>query len=87
MYGTLIGGRKAYEDLTKAKQPKFHLHITLLDIHPGILARDLCIMMLVDSLRNCDAASPVATEIRATLFYAYVSPVMPAYCHDRYTFS
>jgi hypothetical protein len=86
VYGTLIGARKVYQDLSKAKRAKFRLHITLLDIHPGVLARNLCIIMLLESLRDIDPNTLVATEIQATLFYTFVATVMPAYCYDRYTF-
>lgn len=45
-----------------------HVHFTLLDIHTGVLARDLCIMMLLDDLveGRCYVAQ---VEIRLTIFY------------------
>jgi hypothetical protein len=83
VYGTLIGARKVFQGLSKAKQANFRCHITLLDIHPGVFARNLCVMMLIDSLRKCDAISIEAAEIRATLLYTYVDTAMPTYCHER----
>jgi hypothetical protein len=63
---------------------KLKVHITLLDIHPVALARDLCILMLLNELCEMKAQSNVeATELKATIFYVYIGVVMPSYCHDR----
>jgi hypothetical protein len=85
VYGTLIGVHRAFAKLPSAKHSKkFKVHITMLDIHPGALARDLCIMMLLNELCEMTGDSAItATEIKATIFYTYVGVVMPAYCHER----
>jgi hypothetical protein len=63
---------------------KLKVHITLLDIHPVVFARDLCILMLLNELCEMKKQSTVeATEVKTTIFYVYVGVVMPSYCHDR----
>lgn len=56
--------------------------MTFLDIHPTALARDLCILILLDSLSNEHGAEEQA-EIKATLFYVYTAILVPSYCFDR----
>ncbi|KII91875.1 hypothetical protein PLICRDRAFT_157310 [Plicaturopsis crispa FD-325 SS-3] len=82
-FGTVIGTHRAWKTLNKSKRNKFKLHMTLLDIHPAALVRDLCIMMLIDALieGKQDAVSQV--EIKATIFYTYLGVVLPSYCHER----
>ncbi|KAF5358688.1 hypothetical protein D9758_007757 [Tetrapyrgos nigripes] len=49
-YSSMIGLHKAYNKLKKEHQANLHVHLTLLDVHPTVLARDLVIMMLLDGL-------------------------------------
>jgi hypothetical protein len=84
VYGTLIGIYRAFTSLPPAKRSNFKVHITLLDIHPVALTRDLCIMMLLHELCEMgDNSNMLGTEIKATIFYTYVGVVMPSYCHER----
>lgn len=59
------------------------VHITLLDIHAGILARDLCVLMLLDQLRNRKLTSIEKIEIKATLMYTFSGISMPSYSSER----
>ncbi|KAL6298482.1 hypothetical protein BKA93DRAFT_65275 [Sparassis latifolia] len=82
IHGSLIGLHHAFQKLNKPKRSKLHVHMTLLDIHPAMLARDLCIFMLVNELMEC-TDSTAQTEIRATLMYTFAGVVMPRYCLER----
>ncbi len=54
----------------------------MLDIHEATIARDLCMLMLLEDLTH--AAEPeVRDEIKATLMYMFLVPVMPSYCYIR----
>ncbi|KAF8876824.1 hypothetical protein BD779DRAFT_1695306 [Infundibulicybe gibba] len=84
VYSSLIGAERAYLRLPHSKRDSFRLHFNLLDIHPAPLARDLCVMLLLDQLLNVgkDDATEKA-EILTTIFYIYVAVVMPSYCERR----
>jgi hypothetical protein len=83
-YGTLIGAHRAFLSLNKRKRSQFYLHMTLLDVHPGALARDLCIMMLIHALSDGSQSATNQIEIKATIFYTYVGVVLPGYCYERW---
>jgi hypothetical protein len=57
--------------------------MTLLDVHPGALARDLCIMMLLHALSEEKQSETNQIEIKATIFYTYLGAVLPGYCYER----
>lgn len=83
VFGSMIGLHQTFKQLTPAKQSEFKVHFTLLDIQPTALARDLCILLLLDDLITGDYSTEETAEIRATLFYVYVAPIMPSYCYER----
>jgi len=60
-----------------------HVHFTLLDIHTGVLARDLCIMMLLDHLIEGKGDPVAQEEIKFTVFYTFEGVAMPPYCYAR----
>ncbi|KAI0366581.1 hypothetical protein BV20DRAFT_1124210 [Pilatotrama ljubarskyi] len=81
-FGTLVGLHDAYKKLSKAKRVRLHAHLTMLDIHDATIARDMCMLMLLDQLANTtDPAERV--EIKATLMYMFLAAVMPSYCYER----
>ena len=55
------------------------MHVTLVDIHPGVLARALLILQLIRALplARTPHAAVVCTRV---LFYLYLGVVMPNYC-------
>ncbi|KAI9060048.1 hypothetical protein FKP32DRAFT_1679333 [Trametes sanguinea] len=81
-FGTLAGLFKEYKQLSANRKAAFHAHLTLLDIHPTAIARDLCMLVLLNDF-NTAAKSLVRTEIKATLMYMFCGLAMPAYCYDR----
>lgn len=83
LYGSLIGLRQAYVALPVKKRTQLRVHMTLLDIHPTILARDLCILMLTHQLNTPELTAIEKTEIHATIMYTYTCIIMPDYCFDR----
>lgn len=83
VFGSMVGLYQTYKQLSQAKQSKFRAHFTLLDIQPTALARDLCILLLLDDLMAGDHDAEETAEIRATLFYVYVAPIMSSYCDQR----
>ncbi|TCD70624.1 hypothetical protein EIP91_002655 [Steccherinum ochraceum] len=85
VFGSLIGLKRSHTNLEASKQPHLHVHITLLDIHATILARDLCILVLLDDLiENQGRDEDTKLEIMATIVYIYVGDVVPSYCAERF---
>ncbi|KZP20325.1 hypothetical protein FIBSPDRAFT_789699 [Athelia psychrophila] len=84
-FGTIIGAHRAFKTLGKHRRSALQIHLTLLDLHPNILARDLCIMMLLHALMNQveDAPPTERLEIKTTIFYTYIGVVLPGYCFER----
>ncbi|KAF7790664.1 hypothetical protein EIP86_001620 [Pleurotus ostreatoroseus] len=83
VFGTLISLHDVYEKMTKRKKKALHVHMTMLDIHPAILARDLCILMLLHQLTD-DTLDPEARmEIEATIAYTYYALLLPPYSAKR----
>lgn len=83
VYGTLIGAHQAFLKLNHSKRSQFHVHMTLLDIHPSALARDLCVLMLLHMLADASRSAVDVIEIKATIFYVYLGVVLPGYCYER----
>ncbi|KAJ6520693.1 hypothetical protein DFH09DRAFT_1426866 [Mycena vulgaris] len=82
VYATLVGAHRALKALPKDKRSAMRLHLTLLDIHPSALARDLVVLMLLnDCMTGGDPAA--LAETKATLMYTYAGAVMPLYAHAR----
>lgn len=80
--GTIAGLSQALNKLPKAKRSQFNAHLTLLDIHDGTIARDLCILLLLHELSNT-SDSTARSEIKATLTYTFSGVAMPDYCYTR----
>ncbi|KII94960.1 hypothetical protein PLICRDRAFT_33788 [Plicaturopsis crispa FD-325 SS-3] len=84
-YGTFIDLHRQTNAAPKAQKHKFQMlkvHLTLVDVQPAALARDILILQLLSDLAHVeDAAARV--EIKATIFYVFCAIVMPGYCHDR----
>ncbi|KAJ7068905.1 hypothetical protein B0H15DRAFT_139954 [Mycena belliarum] len=84
VYSTLVGLHRAHGKLDKERKESFRVHITLLDIHPAALARDLCILLLLDQLVDTPTDnSTMRAEILSTMFYTFAAAVMPEYCWSR----
>ncbi|KAJ7483291.1 hypothetical protein FB451DRAFT_1234002 [Mycena latifolia] len=84
VFSTLVGLHRAHKKLDKERQEAFRIHITLLDIHPAVLARDLCMLLLLDQLVDTpDVSSTTKAEILSTMFYTFAGVVMPEYCYSR----
>ncbi|KAI0658112.1 hypothetical protein C8Q70DRAFT_201642 [Cubamyces menziesii] len=81
-FGTIVGLYEAYKGLPTPKQAAFHAHLTLLDIHPTAIARDLCMLLLLHEFNNT-TDSVARVEIEATLMYVFCAGVMPSYCYTR----
>ncbi|KAJ7500536.1 hypothetical protein B0H11DRAFT_1995698 [Mycena galericulata] len=82
-YATLIGGHRIYKALPKDKRSAMRMHLTLLDIHPSALARDLVVLMLLNDLMEPNVAPDALAEIKATLMYTYAGALMPPYAYAR----
>ncbi|KDQ54577.1 hypothetical protein JAAARDRAFT_196488 [Jaapia argillacea MUCL 33604] len=80
-FGTIIDIHQAYIKLQAENQDRLRVHMTLMDIHPASIARDLIILHRLDELQG--AGPEDETEIRATLFYTYCAFLIPDYCHAR----
>ncbi|TCD63140.1 hypothetical protein EIP91_005899 [Steccherinum ochraceum] len=83
--GRFFGLNRAHAKLETSQQSQFRVHLTLLDIQPTALARDLCLFLLIDELvEDHGHSEETRLEIMATIFYAYFGVVMPSYCHQRF---
>ena len=59
-------------------------HMTALDIHPAVIARNLVLLLLLDQLVvGQDITPEIKVEIIATYMYAFLGVFMPDYCHKR----
>ncbi|KAJ7777182.1 hypothetical protein B0H16DRAFT_1360889 [Mycena metata] len=83
VYSTLVGLHRAHQKMDEKRQGAFRVHITLLDIHPGPLARDLCMLLLLDEMVTTDEDPIVKAELLSTMFYTFAGVVMPGYCYSR----
>ena len=80
---SIIGMNRAIKQLRGARRTQTRVHMTLLDLHPMALARDLCMFFLLDDLTQQDHEEETRAEIIATIFYHFTGIACPAYCHDR----
>jgi hypothetical protein len=83
---TLIGARRAYEKLSPEKQNKAKFHLTALDVHPTVIARNLVFLLFLDDLANGlknGMGEEEKAEIKATFLYTFVGTIMPPYCQAR----
>jgi hypothetical protein len=70
--------------LPKHKRTVARFHLTALDIHPAIIARNLVFLVLLDQLAAGQTINPeTKAEIIATYMYAFLGVFMPGYCHKR----
>ncbi|KAJ7327536.1 hypothetical protein DFH08DRAFT_940827 [Mycena albidolilacea] len=83
VFATLVGAHRAYKALPKDKRSALCVHLTLLDIHPSALARDLVVLMLLNDCMTGGVSPTTLAEIKATLMYTYAAAVMPPYAHAR----
>ena len=74
---------RAYEKLPAEKRSQLRIHITLLDIHPYALARDLCILALMDDLATKEHDEKTRQDIMSAIFYTFIGVVVPPSCHKR----
>ncbi|KAG2005845.1 hypothetical protein CC2G_002213 [Coprinopsis cinerea AmutBmut pab1-1] len=83
-FGTLIGLKLARDKLSREKQAHFKPHLTLLDVHPATVARNILFFMFLDQLLEGQLTSTERLEVMTTLFYVCLGWVMPSYCWDRF---
>ncbi|KAJ3917729.1 hypothetical protein F5877DRAFT_67961 [Lentinula edodes] len=69
IFGSIIGLCKAYSKLTKAHKYDFHVDLTLLDIHPTALPRDLSIIGLLDAPPTRTQPAFEDEKILETIFF------------------
>ncbi|EPQ55702.1 hypothetical protein GLOTRDRAFT_128915 [Gloeophyllum trabeum ATCC 11539] len=81
-YGTFIDIHRQFRKLDPSKKADVRIHLTLLDIHPAVLARGLLILSLPHKLTDEGLHKTERLEIRATVFHAFCGYVMPGPCHD-----
>lgn len=82
-FGTLIGLGIEAAKLTPSRRASLKGHVTLLDIHPYVIARNLLMLMMVHSLAHEALDELDRIELQATLVYLFIGWAMPAYCDRR----
>lgn len=71
-------------EMNGSKQaPTRRYHFTIHDINKCAITRDLIILMLLEDLSRLDHYSDEALIILTTLYYTYISPMMPRYAFDQ----
>ena len=81
--GTLIGLGRAASRLSQPKRSHLKTHVTLLDIHPAIMARNLLLFMMIDILVQDTLGALDRLELQATIVYVFIGWIMPSYCEKR----
>ena len=70
--------------MSKSQKTVARFHLTALDIHPAVIAKNLVFMLLLDQLVDGQTITPeTRAEIIATYMYAFIGVVVPDYCHKR----
>jgi hypothetical protein len=77
---------KAYNQLSELEKDDFHTHLTLLDIHPTALARDLLVLVLLDELMSAEKSELELEVTKATIFYTTAAAIMPPICYAKYVY-
>ncbi|TCD64567.1 hypothetical protein EIP91_003894 [Steccherinum ochraceum] len=85
LFSSIIGLHAAYKKLDEPEKAAFKVHITALDLQPSVLARDLCLLLLLDQLARAEKGTELRAELLATVLYVYLGVVIPPYCHTRFT--
>ncbi len=83
---SIIGLHQAFTKLNAKKRKALKVHLTLNDLHPRALARDLCLLFLIEDLilmRSQEENKLKEAEIKATILYTWTGFIMPAYCQTR----
>ena len=67
-----------FSDRLQGKLKDQSFHLTLVDIKPAVIARDLVLFLLLDDLSKVTRTSgPKRSLLQACLYYTYLSPIMP----------
>lgn len=70
-----------FSDRLQGKLKDQSFHLTLVDIKPAVIARDLVLFLLLDDLSKLARArgpSPKRSLLQACLYYTYISLIMPS---------
>lgn len=81
--GSIIGLSQARLKLNKRKRQAMQAHLTMNDIHPSALARDLCLLSLLDELSTSQDNQIKVAEVKMTLISLWMGCIMPLYCFTR----
>lgn len=61
-------------------------YVTLLDIHPYMMARNLLFFMMIDALVQDKLEAIDRLEVQAAMVYIYIGWIVPSYCEKRFLF-
>lgn len=87
VFATILDAHKQLRELSQQKRTYFRIHLTMNDVLPAVIARDLLIFMTLSKLGNFDSYLCIQTDKeagkRATLLeYIYLGVVMPPNVYD-----
>ena len=89
VFVTLVDAFRQWESLAGDKSKQFHLHLTLNDINPTVLARDILMLEALQRLGNVvdwnDCSNPQkkeAFQLATMLGYTFFGYVMPPSVYD-----
>ncbi|TCD61538.1 hypothetical protein EIP91_008282 [Steccherinum ochraceum] len=83
VYTTVVDVHHQWKKLPQEKKDATFVHITMNDIHPAMLARDIVIMSLASQISD-EGLEPIdRLEIKAAVVYLWNGVAMPSYCAER----
>lgn len=83
VFGSVIGIRKAYDKLNVNRRQVMKVHIVMNDIHPTALARDLCVLALLDETASASGNKALVAELKMTILCLWMGFIMPPYSFTR----
>ncbi|KAF9529063.1 hypothetical protein CPB83DRAFT_893776 [Crepidotus variabilis] len=82
VFGSLLDATESIQAIRKKEKNYVppQLHMTLVDIHPAVVAKTLLIMELIHRLDQLEGDFNAQMSVQTTLAFLYVSLAMPDYC-------
>ena len=77
IYASIIGLQRAFRRLSPARRAKAKMHLTLSDVHPTVLCRDLIALMLLRLLVQGQLSREEAYEVKLALHYSFCLHLVP----------
>ena len=84
--GSIIRLSQARLKLNKRKRQAMQAYLTMNNVHTSALARDLCLLSLLDELSSLQDSQTKVAEVKMMLISLWMGCIMPLYCFTRLAF-